>query len=54
MQARRTILEVNGGEPADPQSPQAIVRRLAEIVWHYSFMHYFWLKEHRDKGQQPR
>ena len=41
-------------EPADPQSPQAIVRRLAEIVWHYSFMHYFWLKEHRDKGQQPR
>jgi hypothetical protein len=40
-------------EPADPQSPKSIMCRLAEIVWHYTFMHYYWLKERRDKGQQP-
>jgi len=38
-------------EPADSQSPQTIMRRLAEVVWHYTFMHYFWLKEQRERQQ---
>jgi len=33
--------------PLEPGSPEGIMRRLTEIVWHYSFMHYFWLKEDR-------
>jgi hypothetical protein len=39
-------------EPVDPRSPQAITRLLAEVVWHYTFNHYFWLKEQRRKDQQ--
>lgn len=34
----------------NPRSPEAIMARLVEIVWHYTFMHYFWLKEQRTKG----
>jgi hypothetical protein len=30
-----------------------VTLRLADVVWHYTFMHYFWLKEQRDKGKQP-
>jgi hypothetical protein len=37
----RTVL------PADPQSPEAITRRLADAVWHYTYMHYYWLAEQR-------
>jgi hypothetical protein len=35
--------------PVDPRAPVAIFRRLAEVVWGYVFMHYFWLKEQRRK-----
>jgi hypothetical protein len=30
--------------------PQAIMQRLAEIVWHYTFMHYFWMQQERNKS----
>lgn len=33
----------------DPRSPLAITRLLAAVVWHYVFMHYFWLREQRSK-----
>ena len=42
--------------PLEPKSPQGVMRRLTEIVWHYSFMHYFWMKkqcENKDAGAQP-
>lgn len=40
--------------PADSRSPEAITVRLAEVVWDRTFMHYFWLKEARDNGEQPQ
>jgi len=33
----------------DPRSPLDVARQLADIVWHYTFMHYYWLKEQREK-----
>lgn len=33
--------------PLEPRSPEGIMRQLTEIVWHYTFMHYFWMKEDR-------
>jgi hypothetical protein len=38
--------------PVDPRSPQAITRRLAEVVWHYTFLHYSWLSEQRRKDKE--
>jgi len=35
--------------PLEPRSPEGIMRRLTEIVWHYNFMRYFWMKEQREK-----
>jgi hypothetical protein len=35
--------------PLEPRSPAGIMRRLTEIVWHYTFMHYFWMREDRQK-----
>jgi hypothetical protein len=34
----------------DPRSPQWILRRLAEIAWHYIFRHYFWLRDQKAKA----
>jgi hypothetical protein len=34
----------------DPRSPQGIVLRLTAIVSGYTFMHYFWMKEQREKS----
>ena len=31
----------------EDRSPRNITLRLAEVVWHYTFTHYFWLKEQR-------
>jgi len=36
----------------DPQSPHGITQRLADVVWHYTFMHYFWVKEQRQQSKQ--
>ena len=30
------------------------VRKLIETVWHYVFMHYFWLKEHHSADAQDK
>jgi hypothetical protein len=37
----------------DTRSPHGVTQRLADVVWHYTFMHYFWLKEQQDKGKPP-
>jgi hypothetical protein len=37
-------------ETADAGCPEAITRRLAALVWEYTFMHYFWLKERRNNS----
>ena len=44
--------------PLEPRSPQGIMRRLTEIVWHYNFMRYYWMKRERESkggeaGSQP-
>ena len=53
LAALQALNDLRITEPTDPQSPPAITRRLAEVVWHYTFMHYFWLKEQQDRGQPP-
>jgi hypothetical protein len=40
---RKTVVTEN-------RSPLNITLRLAEVVWHYTFMHYFWLKEQRTRA----
>lgn len=39
--------------PLEPRSPEGIMRRLTEIIWHYNFTRYFWMKEQREnKGSE--
>lgn len=47
------LKEINMVELPDPRSPHGVTQRLADVVWHYTFMHYFWLKEQRDKSEPP-
>jgi hypothetical protein len=35
--------------PLEPRAPEGIMRRLTEIIWHYNFMRYFWMKKEREK-----
>jgi hypothetical protein len=37
----------------EPSSPEGILRRLVHVIWHYTFMHYFWLREQRGNTQSP-
>jgi hypothetical protein len=53
LEALRTLHDVRVALPAEWDSPEAITRRLAHAVWHYTYMHYFWLAEQRQgKGGQ--
>ena len=36
------------------RSPRNITLRMAEVVWHYTFMHYFWLKEQRARAANDK
>jgi hypothetical protein len=49
LDALQALNDLKTPEPADPHSPQAITGRLAAVVWDYTFMHYFWLKEQQHK-----
>jgi hypothetical protein len=42
------LKEVTLAEFHDPRSPHGITQQLADVVWHYTFMHYYWLKKQRD------
>ncbi len=52
LDALQALTDLKMSEAADPKpkSPQAITRRLTAVVWDYTFMHYFWLKERRNKS----
>lgn len=47
LQAMRDLHDLRTALPGDTQSPQALTQRLADAVWHYTFMHYHWLDEQR-------
>ena len=38
----------------EDRSPRNITLRMAEVVWHYTFMHYFWLKEQRTEAASDK
>ncbi len=51
LDALRNLHDLKTPPPADWDSPEAITRRLLDAVWHYTYMHYFWLAEQRkNKG----
>jgi hypothetical protein len=35
----------------EPRSPEGVMWRLMDVIWHYTFMHYFWLRDQRAKAQ---
>jgi hypothetical protein len=49
--ALQALNDLKTMEPANSRSPMAITRRLAEIVWGYTFSHYYWLSEQRSKAR---
>ena len=53
LAAVQAVHDLKLANPLDPRSPQWITRHLIECVWHYTFMHYFWLKRERDKERKP-
>jgi hypothetical protein len=51
LDALRNLHDLKTPPPEDWDSPEAITRRLVDAVWHYTYMHYFWLAEQRkNKG----
>jgi hypothetical protein len=53
LAALAAIKELKVLESPRPRSSDAITRLLIEVVWHYTFMHFYWLKEGRQKAQRP-
>jgi hypothetical protein len=51
LAALRNLDELKTALPSDRRSPEAITRQLADVVWHYTYMHYFWLTEQRSNKQ---
>jgi hypothetical protein len=35
--------------PPEPRTPHRALYTLTQSVWHYTFMHYFWIKREREK-----
>lgn len=49
-QVRETRKELSGtSSDSSTTAPIAVTLRIIEIVWGYSFMHYFWVKKNREK-----
>ena len=48
LAALKSLDDLKTALPSDPRSPEAITRRLADVVWHYTYMHYYWLTEQRN------
>lgn len=46
------LKELKLAEFPDPRSPHGITQRLVDVVWHYTFMHYFWVKRQREAQTQ--
>jgi hypothetical protein len=54
LEALKNLNDLKTAWPADPRSPEAITRRLADVAWHYTYMPYYWLTEQRNnKSGQP-
>jgi len=48
LEALKHLLDLKITLAGDPQSPEWTTLRVAEIVWHYCFMAYYWLLEQRN------
>jgi hypothetical protein len=48
LEALKNLKYLKIAVPSDPQSPEAITRRLADVVWHYTHMLYYWLTAQRN------
>jgi hypothetical protein len=46
----QAIHDATAAGPLYPESPVVVTRRLVEVVWHYTFMQYFRLKQRRESG----
>jgi len=51
--AVHSLHDAIGSGVLEPSSPEGILRRLLQVTWHYTFMHYFWLREQRRKTEKP-
>jgi hypothetical protein len=49
LDALRAYTEIKWTELPAPRTPHRSLYTLAESVWHYSFMHYFWIKRGREE-----
>jgi hypothetical protein len=48
LEALKHLVHLKIALAGDPRSPEWITRRMAEIVWHYCSMPYYWLLEQRN------
>jgi hypothetical protein len=53
LDALRAYTELKWIELPAPRTPHRALYTLAESVWHYTFMHYFWIKREREKENSP-
>ncbi len=47
--AVRSLRDAMRRGPLEPGSPEGLMRQLLDVVWHYTFMHYLWLKNRKGK-----
>lgn len=52
--AIRAFSEMNIPALENSRSPLGLTHRLAKVVWHYTFMHYFWIERQRRKGTKAQ
>lgn len=48
LEALQILHAFMAADSPELRSPQWILRRLIEVVWGYTFRHYFWLREQRE------
>lgn len=53
LDALRAYAEIKRTELPAPRTPHRTLYTLADTVWYYTFMHYFWLKREREKKNPP-
>ena len=50
LDALRSYTELRWTELPAPRTPHRSLYILAESVWYYTFMHYFWIRRERERG----
>lgn len=53
LDALRAYTELKWTELPAPRTPHRALYTLAESVWYYTLMHYFWIKREREKENPP-